>query len=372
MVPRIGFIGCGSFSSAVLYPTLRLVANGIETPNSEPIAELVACCDFNETYAKRNAELFGFQRWYTDHREMLDREELDAVFIVMHPRLQPSLAIEVMQSGRNAFIEKPPSQTLAESMEVQRVSRETGKFCQVGFMKRFSEPYLRADAIASDPDFGPRSVYESRKARSAPYPPVYDFLNDFVCHHIDLARFFMGDVEHVYAELVSRTHDPEQLNAAILKKADVYTNWPELLRTMPHVPQSDGYLITFKFTSGAIGVHNANTLETDSNLLERVTITGEGAVVAVEDWHRVRANLTGQPTIFWEPFFIDKSMNSRLQLTGYVGEVTEFIEATRQGRKPAVSIDDGVACLEIIAAVRTSIELGRRVHISELRTGQAA
>jgi scyllo-inositol 2-dehydrogenase (NAD+) len=367
MLPRIGFIGCGSFSSACIYPSLRLAANGIEPPGSEPIVELVACCDFDAALAERNAKLFGFQRFYTDHREMLDKEELDAVFVVMHPRLQPALAIEVMQSGRNVFIEKPPAQTLAEVREIQRVSRETGKFCQVGFMKRFSEPYVRAKALAAGEDFGEPSVYESRKARSAPYPPVYDYLNDFVCHHIDLARFFMGDVEQIYAELVSRTHDPDNLNAAILARADVYTNWPKLLAEMPHVPQSDGYLITFRFTSGAIGVHNANTLETDSNLLERVTITGEGAVLAVEDWHRIRANIKQHPTYTWEPFFIDKSMNSRLTLTGYLGEVTEFVTATREQRKPAVSIDDGVACLEIVAAVRRSIAEGRRVSIAEIQ-----
>lgn len=368
MLPRIGFIGCGSFSSSVLYPSLRLVANGLETASGEPIAELVACCDFTPGLAERNARLFGFQRHYLDHKEMLAKEELDAVFVVMHPRLQPSLAIEVMRSGRNVFIEKPPAQTLAEVREVQRVSRETGKYCQVGFMKRFSEPYVRAKAISQRPEFGGGvNVYESRKARNAPYPPVYDYLNDFVCHHLDLARYFMGDVEHVYADLVSRTHDPNGWNAEILKRADVYTNWPQLLREMPHVPQSDGYLINFRFTNGAIGMHNANTLETDSNLLERVTLTGEGAVLAVEDWHRIRGNIKDQEPIFWEPLFIDKSMNLRLTLAGYVGEVTEFIDAARERRAPAVTIDDGVACLEIVAAVRRSIAEGRRVAIAEFR-----
>ena len=111
----------------------------------------------------------------------------------------------------------------------------------------------------------------------------------------------MGDVEYVYAELVSRTDDPENLNARLFEHEDVFRNWAAILRDNPHVPQSDGYLITFRFTSGAIGVHNANTLETDTNLLERVTLTGEGAVVAVEDWYRVRAAIKDQPPIFWEP-----------------------------------------------------------------------
>jgi predicted dehydrogenase len=370
MLPRIGFIGCGAFSTSCLYPGLRLLANGLEPYGSEPEVELVACCDMDERLAKRNAHAFGFQRAYTDHRAMLDQEELDAVFVVMHPQLQPALAIEVMDSGRNVYIEKPPAKTLSEVRAILDAARRTGRFCQVGFMKRFSEPYVMARDIAARPEFGRLSVYESRKARNAPYPPVYDYLNDFVCHHLDLARYFMGDVEYVYAELVSRTHDPDDLNARLWEREDVYRNWANVLKETPHVPQSDGYLITFRFTSGAIGMHNANTLETDTNLLERVTMTGEGAVVAVEDWYRVRAAIKGQPQFFWEPLVIDKGVDARLVQTGYFGEVREFIAATREKRPTrAASIDDGVACLELVAAVRASIAEGRRVALADIRAG---
>ena len=325
----------------------------------------------DERLATRNARAFGFARAYTDHREMLDREELDTVFVVMHPQLQPALAIEVMESGRNVYIEKSPAKTLAEVRAIQAASRRTGRFCQVGFMKRFSEPFVMARDIAARPEFGRLSVYESRKARNAPYPPLYDFLNDFVCHHLDLARYFMGDVEYVYAELVSRTHDPDNLNARLFEREDAFRNWAAVLRETPHVPQSDGYLITFRFTSGAIGVHNANTLETDTNLLERVTLTGEGSVVAVEDWYRVRAAIKDQPPIDWEPLVIDKSVDARLIHTGYFGEVRELVAATREGRAPnAATIDDGVACLELVAAVRTSIAEGRRVDLSELQSAE--
>ena len=367
MLPRIGFIGCGAFSTSCLYPCLRLMAFGLEPYGAEPAVELVACCDFDEELATRNQRAFGFQRAYTNHREMLAKEALDSVFVVMHPHLQPALAIEVMNSGRNVYIEKPPAKTLEQVRAIQVASRRTGKFCQVGFMKRFSEPYLMAREISAGEAFGRLSVYESRKARNAPYPPVYDYLNDFVCHHLDLARFFMGDVEYVYAEYLSRTHDPEHLNARLFERDDVYRNWSAVLAETPHVPQSDGYLITFRFTSGAIGVHNANTLESDTNLLERVTLTGEGSVVAVEDWYRLRAAVKDQPPFSWEPLVIDKSLNSRLMQTGYLGEVREFVDATRERRAPnAATIDDGVACLELVAAVRQSIEHGRRVALADV------
>ena len=151
----------------------------------------------------------------------------------------------------------------------------------------------------------------------------------------------------------------------------MFRNWAAVLRETPHVPQSDGYLITFRFTSGAIGVHNANTLETDTNLLERVTLTGEGSVVAVEDWYRLRAAIKDQPPITWEPLVIDKSVDARLLQTGYFGEVRELVAATAEGRAPnAATIDDGVACLELVAAVRMSIAEGRRVAVAEIREAE--
>jgi predicted dehydrogenase len=60
MLPRIGFIGCGAFSTSCLYPCLRLLANGLEPYGSEPEVELVACCDMDERLATRNARAFGF------------------------------------------------------------------------------------------------------------------------------------------------------------------------------------------------------------------------------------------------------------------------------------------------------------------------
>ena len=390
--PRIGFIGCGPFSTSALYPCLQLFGHGLlhdpgleravrgdrpETPGERVAAgdalrvELVACCDQKVELAERNARAFGFQRCYADYRAMLEREELDSVFVVMHPKNQPQIAIDVLSSGRNVYVEKTPATTLEETLAIQEAARRNGKFCQVGFMKRFSDPFVRAKQISQLPDFGRPSVYESRKARSGAYlpKPVYHFLNGFVCHHFDLARYFMGEVESVYAEMVSRSEpDTEGKNARLLERDDLYTNYYTILQELPHVRQADGYLILFRFTSGAIGVHNANCLESDSNTLERVTLTGEGAVVVVEDWWRVKGHIQGREPIYWEPLTVDAGGPLPMhRYRGYLGEVAEFIAATRDGRQPAVPIADGVACLEIEQAVRRSIATGRRVALAEVR-----
>ena len=50
---RIGFIGCGGFSTGAVYPSLH----------HAPV-DLVAVCDLDEAKAKRNAKWFGADRFY--------------------------------------------------------------------------------------------------------------------------------------------------------------------------------------------------------------------------------------------------------------------------------------------------------------------
>src|SRR6266540_2294959 len=104
---RIGFVGCGSHATQNIYPALRLGVYG--SPSlKEPLGELIACCDLKEDLAKRNAKVFGFERWYTDHREMIEKEDLDCIIAVLHPSVQPRVAIDSLDAGLPVFIEKPP------------------------------------------------------------------------------------------------------------------------------------------------------------------------------------------------------------------------------------------------------------------------
>jgi len=70
---RVGFIGCGSHAFRNIYPTFQFAP-----------ADLVATCDLDLAKAEAFAAQFGAERAYDNRREMLDREELDAVFIVVH------------------------------------------------------------------------------------------------------------------------------------------------------------------------------------------------------------------------------------------------------------------------------------------------
>ena len=68
---RVGFIGCGGHSFRNVYPCLKFA----------PV-DLIATCDLDEERASTFAREFGALRHYTDHTEMLAKEDLESGFIV--------------------------------------------------------------------------------------------------------------------------------------------------------------------------------------------------------------------------------------------------------------------------------------------------
>jgi myo-inositol 2-dehydrogenase/D-chiro-inositol 1-dehydrogenase len=348
---RVGFVGCGEHARMSIYPSLRAAFGG--APSGLPalvltqegrqqpplLGELVALADHKRELAERVAAFHGVRTVYTDHIAMLEREALDAVIVCMHPRRQAQVAIDCLERGAHVWVEKPPAETLTEAITMREAARRAGKQLAVGYMKRFSYPYLRAKAFAARPGFGALSVFESRYTYGQYPVDVYHFLNGFATHHLDLPRFFLGPIESVYAEKVSRGKG------------------------------LDGYALTLRFTNGGVGLVNVNCLEGEhNNWSERVAITGTGGRVFVENWRRVIGFLPDDPqTYYWEPEDIRPADDQNsLAIHGFVGELRDFVESLHQGSAPACTIDDGIATLRLERAINLSVEHSRKVSLAEV------
>ena len=115
---RIGFIGCGAHATSSLYPTFRLGVTR-RTALGEPVGELVACCDLDEDRARQNARTFGFERWYTDHRQMLDARATWTASSSSCPRsCRRRWRSSASSAGLPVFVEKPATATLEDAYAV--------------------------------------------------------------------------------------------------------------------------------------------------------------------------------------------------------------------------------------------------------------
>jgi len=335
---RAGFIGCGSHSFRNIYPTFQFAG-----------VNLIATCDLNPDKAAAYAQLFGAERSYTDYREMLEKERLDAVFIVTNydtdatPRFM-RLAQQCMKAGVHVWTEKPPSASVREVEETIEVSQATGKFVLVGFKKCFFPAIEKAWQITRKPEFGeistvyaryPQYIPSDEEKRDRSCGAVVSFL-DHLVHPMSILNYIAGKVHTLYHE---------------------------------RSPNGGGFA-TLRFTSGATGVIHFVHGVSGTSPLERLEVVGHGANVVVDNgikltYYRpggrgpggygVAANYIGPDEgapIYWEPeFSLGQLYNKGLFLLGYYGEIKHFADCVRTNTPPTkCGLDDALEITKVYEA----------------------
>ena len=81
---------------------------------------------------------------YRDFRELLDREDIDAVCIGTPDHWHAVHAIAAMQVGKDVYVEKPLTLTVAEGRQVVEVATKYGRVLQTGLQRRSGRVYRYA------------------------------------------------------------------------------------------------------------------------------------------------------------------------------------------------------------------------------------
>ncbi len=292
---------------------------------------LQAVCDLDEGRARAVAGQFGTGRWYTDYREMWEKESLEAVIVHMHPRPRQQVVLDSLKAGYHVFVPKPPALSLAATEELSTVARNTGRTLMVNFQRRFSLGVARAREIMSTASFGKTTqilgsfcsgAYD--EIRAADYDgPVHAYILDFALHHLDLTRFLAGEV----------------------RKLSIF-----------HNQSGDGVAITagLEFSSGAIGSLQLNSHRIWWRNYDRIEITGMGEYLVLDGLWSIKHYAEKRNT-FTENYSDQRSG----ELTGDGLSLNEFVHAIRESREPISSIHDAVESMRLYQAVYDAVRGGR-------------
>lgn len=111
--------------------------------------QVVAVCDVwhnrrayarervNDYYSKKfNQPAYRSCEAYNDFRELLDRDEIDAVLIATPIHWHATMSILAAKAGKDVYCEKPTSVSIEESQIMVRVFNETGRVFQAGTQQR--------------------------------------------------------------------------------------------------------------------------------------------------------------------------------------------------------------------------------------------
>src|SRR5690606_10943796 len=141
---RIALIGTGDMGIGDAQTALQV--SGVE---------IVAACDLYEGRRVRAKELWGQHLYVTkDYREILERNDVDAVINATTDHWHEKISIDAMQRGKHVYCEKPMVQKVAEGHRIIDAEKKTGKVFQVGSQFVSSIIHAKAKELIKAGDIG--------------------------------------------------------------------------------------------------------------------------------------------------------------------------------------------------------------------------
>jgi myo-inositol 2-dehydrogenase/D-chiro-inositol 1-dehydrogenase len=278
---------------------------------------------------------------------MLADPDIEAVFLVTPTTLHAAQIVEGLRAGKHVFCEKPLSLDIADCERVQRESaRRPDLKVMIGYGRRFDPSYRDAyDKIQAGLIGKPFLVRSQNLDMNDPSgffvrfaPTSGGIFLDCTVHDIDLARWFLGN--------------PRPLRVFAAGTVAIH----EGLREFGDV---DNGIATCEFDGGKLACFYAS--RTMAHGHETATeIFGTGGRLAIganprlnrvdiSDAHGVRNECT--PT-FYERFE-----------EAFLRETMEFVQAVRENRPPALTLNDATEATRIGIALRESLLTRRAVEL---------
>ena len=299
-------------------------------------ARLVAVADANHATAAAVGERHGIPA-YADYREMLEKEQPDAVTVAVPTALHEAVATDAMEAGADVLIEKPIAATTEEGERLVARAERLGRRLMVGHIVRFNPATQMLRQKLDDGELG--RIFQIVARRVGPFPPrIRDVgvVVDLAPHDLDLMRFLTGE-------------DPVRLFAEVERR--IHTRHEDLL------------LGTLRFPGGIVGSLEINWLT--PNKVREVLVLGERGMFRIDDltqdlYFYENAQAGGD---LWSPLSVLRGVSEGQVVRFAVpreeplkAEIRAFVDAIVEDRPPPVAGEDGVAALRLALAL---VESGR-------------
>lgn len=135
----MGFIGVGGMGSGHLRSCL-----------GQEDVQVLAVCDVRDAHVQHARDLVNVRYGnaacaaYRDYRELLARDDIDAVLIATPDHWHVLIAIEAARQRKHMYLEKPVARTIAEAQALRQAVHRYGVVFQLGTQQRSSRDYRQA------------------------------------------------------------------------------------------------------------------------------------------------------------------------------------------------------------------------------------
>lgn len=209
---RVGVIGVGQIGKHHLNTYTQKV----------PDAEVVAIADINQAELSRVADLYKIPSTYTNFRELLQRDDIQAVDVCLHNNYHMPVTVEALQAGKNVYCEKPMAGAYIDALTMYKTAQESGRKLSIQLSTLFERPTKAAKFLIDEGMLG--HIYHARsvgfRRRGRPFVDGYGTaqfvqkqissggaLYDVGVYHIAMMLWLLGNpaVERISGKIYQET-----------------------------------------------------------------------------------------------------------------------------------------------------------------------
>jgi scyllo-inositol 2-dehydrogenase (NAD+) len=307
-----------------------------------PNARLSAVADVNPDVAKAVAADYDIQHCYSDHHDLINDKEIDAVVVITPTSTHGEIVIEAAKAGKAVFCEKPISLSLEEAAQIVEVVKTTGAFLQMGFQRRFDAGFVEAKKKLDAGTIGAPVLLTSTSRD--PFRPPLEFCDpkvsggliaDMGIHDFDSAQMYMGSIKSVYA------------TGGVLA-------YPE----MKSVGDIDNAIINLTFETGALGVVQLSRNAVFGYDI-RAEVWGTKGSIQIGYFRQTPILVMTKEGIIHDvvPHFMERFENA------YLAQIQNFVDNVLHGRAPSITAADALSVLRVSVAATKSLKENRPIEV---------
>ena len=328
----------------------------IELIQASPDCEVAGIAD-PTTEAKAFAEAHQL-RWYPDHRALLERETPDGMIVASPNGLHLGMAVDCLERGMPALVEKPVTDTVASAQVLLRAVKRTGVPVLVGHHRRHN-PRIKAvrDSLAQG-QIGkltavvglwllqkPDNYFDVAWRREPGGGPI--LIN--LVHDIDNLRFICGEITQVQALTSNRAR-----GFAVEDTAALLLGFENGALGTVTVSDATPAPWSWELASG----ENAAYPRQDQPCYLFAGTKGSLSVPTMERW-----SYPGDSG-WYAP--LGRSEVAAATLDPLVEQLRHFLAVIARREAPLISVEDAMGTLAVVEAVKEAARTGGRIAPNQI------
>ena len=360
MPVKVGVIGCGKVAQRLHIPQYINAENMeieggpsrllwlCETPVD---AEIVALCDAREDVIKRIAGKIGVKKTFTDYKELLKDDTIEAVSICTPNYLHAEMTIAAANAGKHVLVEKPMATSLPEAEAMVEAAHKNKVILMVEQTHRFGPNPEIAKEVLNEGSLGRILYIWGRIGHAGPeqWSPGADW-------------YIQKKTGGGGAMMCIGIHIFDFIRWLLRKEAvEISGNLGPLRKPYFEVESYGNAHVLFE--DGTIGAFEASWSNRPYQMI--AILYGEKGTMTVSFNDEVPVLVkygmppdVGDPNCGWGelvPYKRDKSI--------YGGPIAHFINCIKRKEQPIVPGEEGLKSLEGIMAIYESVKTGKFVKL---------